>query len=529
MMKVKDKKYILALDNGTQSVRALLFDLDGKLIAKSQIAIEPYLSPQPGWAEQDAGYYWSALCEACQKLWEKLSIQKSSIMAVSLSCLRTTVINLDKDGEPLRPAITWLDQRQESEVPSIGSWNLLFTAIGQRTNVRNYQAHAESNWISRRQPEVWANTHKFLMLSGFHSYRLTNRYVDSVASQVGYLPFDYKRHQWAGPRDWRWKALGLRRDMLPELIKPGSELGKITAQAAAETGIPEGLPLISAGSDKACEVLSAGCITPNVGSLSYGTTATYSVTNDRYFEASPPIPPNPAALPDAFNAEMMVQRGFWMVSWFKEQFGQREQQLAHERGVETETLFDELLQAVKPGSDGLILQPYWSPGIVEPGPEAKGAIIGFGDVHTRAHVYRAIIEGLIYALREGKEDIEKRTGVPVHTLRVSGGGSQSDEVMQITADIFGLPTERLHTFETSGLGAAINGAVGTGFYENHEQAVAAMVRKGKRFTPNPISREIYDRLFNDVYKKMYARLNPLYHSIRKITGYPPLLQDTSGL
>ena len=519
-MKAKEQRYILALDNGTQSVRALLFDTNGQLVAKSQIAIEPYFSKHPGWAEQDADYYWTSLCQACQELWSKLNVPKSSIVAVSLSCQRGTVVNLDQNGKPLRPAITWLDQRTESDLPSMGAWNILFSAVGQRAVVRNFQAQAETNWISLRQPDIWAKTHKYLMLSGYHSFRLTDRYVDSTASQVGYIPFDYKRQKWCGQGDWRWRALGLRQDMLPELFKPGSELGKISKKAAQQTGIPVGLPLIASGSDKACEVLGSGCTAPNIGSLSYGTTATYNVTSERYFEASKPMPPYPAALPNTYNAEIMIQRGYWMVSWFKKEFGQTEQLLAAEQGVAPETLFDDLLHAVPPGSMGLILQPYWSPGVSEPGPEAKGAIIGFGDVHTRAHIYRAIIEGLTYALRAGKECMEKRSGTRIDTLRVSGGGSQSDQVMQITADVFGLPAERLHTYETSGLGAAINGAVGVGIYSNYQEAVSHMVHKGKCFVPDANNRAIYNQLFTDVYQKMYVRLNPLYSSIRNITNYP---------
>jgi sugar (pentulose or hexulose) kinase len=523
-----DEKYILALDNGTQSVRAMVFSLDGQLVAKSQIAIEPYVSPQPGWAEQDAEYYWDSLCRACLELWAQLDFPKLAIAAVSLSCQRGTVVNLDRDGKPLRPAIIWLDQRQEHELPNMGAWNLLFTAVGQRAAVRYFQSQSEANWISRRQPEVWQQTHKYLLLSGYHCYRLTGSYVDSVSSQVGYLPFDYKKQQWSGPRAWRWRASPIKWEMLPELVVPGMEMGKISAQAARETGIPEGLPLIAAGSDKACEVLGSGCLTPDIGSLSYGTTATYNVTSERYFEASPPIPAYPAGLPGAHNAEIMIQRGYWMVGWFKQEFGQREKRLAAAQGVAPEVLFDELLKQVPPGSMGLTLQPYWSPGVREPGPEAKGAIIGFGDVHTRAHIYRAIIEGLAYALRAGKESIEKRTSTRIRTLRVSGGGSQSDQAMQITADVFGLNAERVHTYETSGLGAAINAAVGVGLYPDYQAAVAGMVHQGEIFTPVAKNQAIYNQLFNEVYQKMYGRLSPIYRSIREITRYPRFSQDTDG-
>jgi sugar (pentulose or hexulose) kinase len=170
---------------------------------------------------------------------------------------------------------------------------------------------------------------------------------------------------------------------------------------------------------------------------------------------------------------------------------------------------------------GLTLQPYWSPGVRDPGPEAKGAIIGFGDVHTRAHIYRAILEGLAYALRQGREQIEKRTRRKITRLVIAGGGSQSDAAMQITADIFGLPAERPHVYEASALGAAMNVAVGLGLYPDYAAAVRAMTRTGRVFQPNADSRRIYERLYRRVYTKMYRQLQPLYREIREITGYPP--------
>jgi sugar (pentulose or hexulose) kinase len=169
---------------------------------------------------------------------------------------------------------------------------------------------------------------------------------------------------------------------------------------------------------------------------------------------------------------------------------------------------------------GLMLQPFWTPGIRTPGPEAKGAIIGFGDVHTRAHMYRSILEGLAYALREGKERIERRSRTPITRLRVSGGGSQSDLALQLTADVFGLPTARPHLYETSGLGAAIDTAVGLGLHPDFDTAVSAMTRPGDCFEPNPSNHRLYNELYHKVYKRMYRRLKPLYEKIREITGYP---------
>ena len=209
-----------------------------------------------------------------------------------------------------------------------------------------------------------------------------------------------------------------------------------------------------------------------------------------------------------------------MVEWFKREFGQHEVSRAASRGIAPEVLFDDLVRSVPAGSMGLILQPYWSPGIKIPGPEAKGAIIGFGDVHTRAHLYRAILEGLAYALREGAERTASRTGVPLTTLRLAGGGSQSEAAVQLTADVFGLPVARVHTHETSGLGAAIDAAVGLGLHPDVQAAAAAMVRVGEVRDPDPATHAIYDDLYRGVYRPMYDRLKPLYREIRRITGYP---------
>ncbi len=458
------RDYLLAIDNGTQSVRALIFDPQGHLVARSQVELTPYVSPRPGWAEQDPAYYWEKLCQACQQLWAKTDVPKEAIAAVALTTQRATMINVDAQGEPLRPAIVWLDQRRTEGLPRLrGWWGLAFKLVRMEETIAYFQAEAEANWIHHHQPEIWEKTHKYLFLSGYLTYRLVGRFVDSVAGQVGYVPFDYKKLRWAAGWDWKWRVLPeVDRAQLPELVPPSGQLGEITAAAAAATGIPAGLPLIAAAGDKSCEVIGSGVLEPHIGCLSFGTTASISTTQKRYIEVIPLIPPYPAAVPDRYNLEINVYRGFWMVSWFKREFGLRERQLAEERGVAAEALFDELVGEVPPGSMGLTLQPYWSPGLKVPGPEAKGAVIGWGDVHTRAHFYRAILEGLAYALREGAERIEKRSGTPITELRVSGGGSQSDAALQLTADLFGRPAVRPHLYETSGLGAAIDAGHGAG-------------------------------------------------------------------
>ncbi len=507
--------HILAIDNGTQSVRALLFDPGGELVAGAKVPLEPYVSPRPGWAEQDPELYWSSLAEACRRLWRQSPVPASAVAGVALTTQRNTVIAAGRDGRPLRPAIVWLDQRRTEGLPPVGGlWGLALRLSGMAETAAYFVAEAESNWIRTHQPEIWERTHKLVFLSGFLTHRLTGRWADSVGCQVGYVPFDYKKQRWSGPGDWRWAATGIRPEMLPELVQPGEIIGRITAAASEATGIPAGLPLVAAAADKACEVLGSGALEPDVACLSYGTTATVNTFHRRYVEPLRFIPPYPAAVPGAWAMEVQIYRGFWLVSWFKREFGLREAGIAAERGVAPEVIFDELIAAIPPGSEGLVLQPFWSPGVKVPGPEARGAIIGFSDVHTRAHIYRAILEGLAYALREGLERTSRRAGVPVRELRVAGGGSKSDQALQITADIFGLPTSRPHVTEASGLGAAIDAAVGLGFYPDFPAAVRAMTRVGETFAPRPEAEAVYETLYRDVYRRMYRRLRPLYRVIR---------------
>lgn len=518
---MNDKDLILAIDNGTQSLKALIFDLGGNLLFKERIPFRPYVSPRPGWAEQDPDLFWKALCQACQGLWKQGGVPRERIAGVALTTQRGTVINVDKEGRPMRPAMLWLDQRKAYGLPPVGGiWGLLFRLAGVRRTVAYLQAEAEANWIRTIQPEVWEKTHQFLFLSGYLTYRLIGEFVDSVGCQVGYVPFDYRRLKWASPRDWKWKAVPMDPDRLPRLLPPGQTLGRVTRDAAEATGIPEGLPLIAAAADKACEVIGSGSLEPSVGCISYGTTATINVTHDRYLEAIRLIPPYPSAVKGRYSMEVQIFRGFWMVNWFKEEFGYPECRQAAIDGIEAEALFDKLTLEIPPGAMGLMLQPYWTPGIKMPGPEAKGAIIGFGDVHTRAHLYRSILEGLAYALREGKERIEKRTRIPIQDLRVSGGGSQSHVAMQVTADVFGIPTARPSVYETSGLGAAIDASVGLGLHKDIHSAVSAMTRIGAVYEPDLKAHACYDALYRQVYRKMYNRLKPLYQRIREITGYP---------
>jgi len=399
-----------------------------------------------------------------------------------------------------------------------GLLRLGLAAIGMGEAMKKTQESGACNWIMQNDPEAWARTRAFVQVSGFVHARMTGDFVDSVASQIGHMPFDYRRQAWAAKGHLNARMFPVEPERLPRLVAPGSIVGRLNASAAAERGLPAGLPVVAAGSDKGCETLGAGVADESVASLSFGTTATVQTTSRRYLEPLAFMPAYPAAIPGRYNPEVEIFRGYWMLSWFKSQFAFQEVAEAEARGLAAEEMLDELLRSTPPGCHGLIMQPYWTAGLKTP--SAKGALVGFGDVHERSHLYRAIVEGLAYGLKEGLEAIERVSRVRVRSLRVSGGASQSDAICQASADVFNLPLSRGKTFEASGLGAAMCAAAGLGWHPSVEEASRAMAGTARTFEPDPGNTALYGELYRRVYKKMYKALAPLYESIRDITGYP---------
>ncbi len=516
------QKTVLSIDCGTQSLRAIIFSLTGDVLAMEKIPFEPYISRFPGWAEQDPELYWESLKTACLRLKNSHPVEFNNVVGMGVTTIRNSMVNVDTNGKTLRPLMVWLDQRKAEPVYHPGfAMRMLIKTIGMTDTINTAQREGKCNWIKQNQPELWRRTHKYLQVSGFLNYRLTSDFKDSLASQIGHIPFDYKRQKWGNRKNllvFSAKIFPVEKNKLPELVLPGDEIGKISEKAALETGLPTGLPVIACGSDKGCGTIGTGVLTKEMASLSFGTAATIQTTTKKYLEPITFMPAYPAVLPGLFNPEVEIFRGYWMITWFKKQFADKENEEAEKKGIPVEEVLNELLKKSPAGSMGLVVQPYWSPGLKEP--SAKGAMIGFGDVHKKEHVYRAIMEGLAFALYDGKEKIEKVTKTKIKKLTVSGGASKSDEICQIAADVFNLPIVRGETTETSGLGAAIITAFGTGNYASIEECISKMVKYKTEFYPNKNNVRLYRQLYKKVYKKMYKRMKPFYKQIREITGYP---------
>jgi len=511
---------LLAIDCGTQSLRTLIFDTDGVILDKEKIEYRPYTSPRPGWAEQDPELFWNAVVQGCQALKSRNPGLFARIGGVGVTSQRDTMINLAADGSVLRPAITWLDTRKAD-----GSYRPgplvkgVYRMIGKEKTIHKTMRDGKCNWIRENQKEIWDKTWKYVQVSGFLNYRLTGQTFDSVASIVGHIPMDFKNRRWETPRSLKGKLFPIEKDKLYTLTEPGEQGGTICAAASEMTGLPVGLPVIACGSDKSCETLGMGCLDTSLGSLSFGTTATVEVTTRKYVEPLPFLPAYCAAYPGAWVPEVEIFRGYWMISWFRDELGHKETEEARRKGVLPEELLDRLMENEPAGCMGLMMQPYWGPSLKDP--MAKGSFIGFGDVHTRGSIYRATVEGLGYALRDGLETLEKRGRFRCKQVAVSGGASQSNLVCQISSDIFGRPLVRGRTYETSGLGAAIITAGGLGLFDSIDDAVSSMVHYEKTFYPRPEEAALYKQLFG-VYREIYPRMQHLYHEIQKITGYPEL-------
>jgi sugar (pentulose or hexulose) kinase len=507
---------ILSFDMGTQSARALLINSRGDIVHKAQKIYEkPYFSKQPGWAEQRADFYWESLCETSRELRGKAGTAWDDIIAVTCATIRDTCLCLDKDKKPLRDVILWLDDRKTTDLSPIpSSTAMLLKVAGMLDGVALQRAVSHCNWIAKYEREVWEKTDKFVLISAWLNYKFCGNLADSIASTVGHIPFDAKIKTWMKKGDMRRIIFEVENDKLYDLVEPGTQTGTITTEAAEAAGIKQGLPFIVSGSDKSCETLGLSCLSPDKAALSFGTTATVQLTTQFYMEPLPYMPPYLAIAPGTYNPEVEIYRGYWLLSWFKREFAAKETAEAEKLGIHAEKLLDSRLKEINPGCDGLIMQPYFTPGVDMP--YAKGAIIGFSSAHTRIHLYRAIIEGINFALMDGLRGMEKRGKLRVKSIYVAGGGSQSDEICQITASMFGLPVYRIQTFEATGIGSAMTAFKTMGVFASYEAAAAAMSHIKDEFLPDAAAHSIYEDLYQRIFEKIFDKLSPLYQDIDKI-------------
>lgn len=508
---------VLALDFGTQSIRTSLINKKGELIAIEKTPYdEPYFSVKKGYAEQNADYYWEICVGALKRLCSNHKDKLSSIIGATVTTFRDTSVQLDKNFKPLRPCILWLDQRLAEAKEKINPfYKFIFALVGMKDTIVLNRQRTMAHWIKENEPELWSKVYKYVNISTYINFKLTNVLADSVSGMTGHYPVDMKKGKWHDTKGMMGCLFGIPQEMLCELKKSGEVIGTITDSFAEEVGLPKGIKLYATGADKGCETVGVGALDRSIGAISYGTACTIEVSNQKYYEPEPFLPAYSAVVPKWYNMEVQVYRGYWMLKWFSKEFAGELLDEAKLQQMAVEELLNKGLEQVPAGCDGLVLQPYWGPGLARP--LAKGAVIGFSDTITRNHFYRAIIEGVAYALREGLESIQKSQKHKITELRISGGGSNSEAICQITADIFNLPVKKVQTNESTSLGAALSTFVAAGEFETVEEAISSMIHITKTYNPNKEAAKIYNDLFYNVYLKMYPKLNGIYKSIKRFS------------
>ncbi len=510
-----EKELVLTIDCGTQGIRAIVFDKTGRALAKTEKRFEGYYSKKPHYVEAPPAMFWEDLARVTLEMKNHYPEYVEALSGMNIAVQRDIATIVDEKGEGLRDFISWMDRRTLEKPLTIPQpYRFAFWIAGKKAFTESFNTGTHAHWIKVHEPELWNAADKYIFLSTYLINKLTGQMVDATSNIAGHFPFDFKHKKWCGPYEIKRQIIQIEREKLCDLVDSCQVIGVITPEAAEKTGLPEGLPLVGSGTDKGCETIGVGCVNEGCASVSLGTQATVETTSKRYYELVPFYPPFPGVDPEAYNPEITVYHGFWMVNWFIEMFAAKEREDCEKRG---EDLFDFLngkLPTVPAGAGGLVLQPYWGQESFKP--EAKGSIIGFSERHTKYHIYRSIIEGLAFALLEGLETIEKKSGVRVNTIGLSGGGSRSDNIAQIMANVFGREVYRVQTYEITGLGGAMATYVGLGVYPDLETAGAEMVRKSRRFMPDPEESRHYAVLYREVYKKAYKRYKPLYKRLGKI-------------
>jgi len=509
---------IISFDIGTQSMRGMLISNKGKIEAFEQFVYdEPYYSKSKDWAEKNPDFYYETLCKISKLLKKKNKKLFDRVVAVTTTVFRDSTICLDENNKPLRDMILWLDKREieSDELPIPAYKKAMFSLVGVKDVVDTQHRQSVCNYIMLREPIIWAKTKKYVVLSTYINYKMTGLLIDSAANQIAHMPFDYKNSRWSSKNDLTRCIYDIPEDKLCDLCEPGAIIGNISKACQKDSGLSE-IPYIVTGSDKGCETIGLSVTSENKAAVSFGTSATIQFTTPNYFEPQAFCPAYPSPIKGLFNPEYQVYRGYWMLSWFKKTFvSECEFKQAQKMGICIEDYFNRHLNDVAPGSDGLIMQPHFSPGVANP--NAKGAIIGWSDVQSKYHIYKAIIEGINYELMYGLYKMSNRGKKVIRELYVGGGGSQSNEICQLCADMFGLPVKRIQTHEACGLGSAIVGFISLGIYSDLDEAINNMVQTKDIFEPDMIKHEFYYAMYKKVYSKLARRLVPLYKTSKQIS------------
>jgi xylulokinase len=469
------RPYLLAIDNGSQSTKVTIFDARGRALASASRRLKPYDTSVPGRAVHPGDDLWDSVRDTCRDAMAQFSGEPTDIVAVGLCTIRFCRALLTADGSLAEPVLSWMDER-----------------------------------VARPYETTNPLTRYVTTSSGYITHRLTGQRVDTAANYEGVWPIDHDTATWSSDPAV-YAATGMARDMLFDLVPPGGPLGKVTATAAEATGIPAGLPVYATANDKAVEALGSGLTEDGTVLLSLGTYIAAMTIGSSATGADGSYWANFAARPGKYLYESTgIRRGMWMVGWYRTVLEGSHGEEPPAGMARLEDALNAAASELAPGSNGLLTLPDW----LAPGHATwrRGALLGFDGSQGRAHIYRSILEGIALTMANHTAAMEQALGRRLSPVLVSGGGSRSDLMMQIVADVFDRPARRTAVNDAAGLGAAICAAVGHGLYPDWDQATAAMVSAGDQFAPDARAARAYQQI-NTVYAALTTFTDPLFRSM----------------
>ncbi len=502
---------LLGLDLGTTGVKTVLTTREGQIVATATRAY-PLSHPAPGWAEQNPEDWWTATIAAIRAC--LTSAGPTDLRGLAISGQMHGAVLLDGDGQPVRPCIIWADTRSQAEcdqiMATVGAQHLI-DRVGNPA-LPGFTA-PKILWVRNHEPETWARVRRILLPKDYLRWRLTGVAASEISDAAGTCLLDVAQGVWATDV---MAALDLDPALFPPIVGSAAIAGRITPSVAALTGLPSDLSVAGGGADNACAAVGAGIVAPGQALVSIGTSGVVLA-----YSASPAIDrggPIPRAhtfnhaVPDAWYLMGVTQGAGLSLRWARDQFGAAEVHDAHASGRDEYDLITAAAAGVTPGSEGLIFLPYLQ-GERTPilDAQARGGWIGLTARHTRAHLYRAVMEGVAFSLRDSLE-VLRSAGVDIHELRATGGGVRSALWRQILADVFQMPLTPLAIEEGPALGAALLAGVAAGVYPNIPAACAQVVRTAPTILPNSAEVTTYSRYYA-IYTSLYPALRAAMHAL----------------
>ena len=495
-----DRDLVIGVDSSTTATKAIAWDREGNAVAegRSNIAMN---SPQPLYYEQDAEEWWTSLRVALSEICG--AVDPARIAALSIANQRETFVPVDADGEPLRPAILWLDERAGEELAQLSKKlgaDRITQISGKTPNLT--PCLYKIDWYRKNEPQEFAKTKRFLDVHGFLAHRLTGMYRTSWASADPLGVFDLSSFAYANEI---LDAIELSPAHFADAIKPGTVFGEVTTAAAEETGLPEGTLVVAGGGDGQAAGFGTGTLGTTRAYVNLGTACVAGVYGSEY--ATDKSFRTMASLSgDGYIFEICLRSGTFLTDWFvSDIFG-----VDPNEDQEIYQTLEEEAAELPVGADGLLLMPYWN-GVMTPywNAEARGAVLGLSAEHGRAHLYRAMMEGIALDLAMGFDGVDRATGTRVKELLTIGGGAQSKLWCQIIADATQRTVCRSNTVEATSLGAGIAAAIGAGWFEDARSAATSMAALVEdRIVPDVDQPNKYDRL-----RALYDQLFPATESI----------------